>query len=140
MSFAPYVFYSGNCEKAFTFYHQVLGGDLQIMKVSDAPGGADAMPGLAPDAVMHAALVFPSGMFMGSDDPTGDDGPKSGIAVAYTAETAAEAERVFNGLSAQGVVTMPFEGTFWSAGFGAFTDQFGVNWLIDTDEQPAAAE
>ena len=36
-----------------------------------------------------------------------------------------------------GEVTMPWEPTFWSAGFGALRDKFGVGWMIGSDEPPA---
>lgn len=35
-----------------------------------------------------------------------------------------------------GEVTMPFGATFWSPGFGACTDRFGVPWMVDTEPAP----
>jgi len=45
----------------------------------------------------------------------------------------AEAERLFNALSENGNVSMPFQKTFWSPGFGMCVDQFGIPWMINTE-------
>jgi PhnB protein len=42
-----------------------------------------------------------------------------------------EATRLFNGLSAGGNVEMPLEDMFWGAYYGAFTDKFGIRWMIN---------
>ena len=136
MSINPYLFYSGDCADAFRFYQQVLGGELQVMTNADTPPGVEQMPGATPDQVMHASLTLPDALLMGSDDPTGDGGRKAGVAVAYTAPDADSARRIFDALSAGGEVQMPFEATFWSKGFGAFLDRFGVPWMVDTAGEP----
>ncbi|MFP5326180.1 MAG: VOC family protein, partial [Acidimicrobiia bacterium] len=69
---------------------------------------------------------------MGSDDPTGDGGPKVGVAVTYTALDEEEARRVFEALADGGQVFMAFEPTFFSKGFGSCMDRWGVNWMVDT--------
>jgi PhnB protein len=33
-------------------------------------------------------------------------------------------------------VTMPFEQTFWSPGFGMCIDRYGIPWMVNTDQQP----
>jgi PhnB protein len=136
MTINPYVFFNGDCAEAFRFYQQVLGGDLQIMTNAEAPSDADSMPGAKPDHVMHASLTLPDALLMGSDDPTSDGGPKVGVGVAYTAPDPDSARRIFEGLSAGGEVQMPFAATFWSRGFGAFLDRFGVPWVVDTAGEP----
>jgi PhnB protein len=132
MSVNPYLFFSGDCAAAFQRYQQVLGGELQIMTHAELPEGAEPMPGAEPHHVMHASLSLGDGLLMGSDDPTGDGGPKVGIAVAYTASDVQQAKQVFEQLSEGGEMSMPFAPTFWSPGFGACTDRFGVQWMVDT--------
>lgn len=136
MSFSPYVFFSGNCAEAFQRYHEIFGGELQIMTHEQLPPDADPMPGAEPHHVMHAAITLGEGVLMGSDDPTGDDGPKLGVAVTYTAPTPEEARKVFDELFGDGEVMMPFEATFFSKGFGAGADRFGVQWMVDTAGEP----
>lgn len=131
----PYLFFSGDCAAAFARYHEIFGGDLEVMTHADLPEEAEPMPGAEPHHVMHAALTFDDAMIMGSDDPTGDGGPKTGVAVTYTAPDEASAKRVFEALSDGGEVTMPFESTFWSSGFGACNDRFGIPWMVDTADE-----
>lgn len=139
MSFHPYVFFSdGQCAEAFRRYQQIFGGELQVMTNADVPEGIDAMPGASPEHVMHAAIQVGGGLLMGSDDPTGDGGPKVGVAVTYTATDEQEGERVFEALSEGGQVFLPFGPTFFSKGFGSCVDRFGVNWMVNTQEGDGA--
>lgn len=138
MSFVPYLFFSGNCAEAFQRYKEVFGGELQVMTFADLPEGEESMPGAQPEHVMHAALSVGDAWIYGSDDPTGDGGPKLGIGVTYSAPDVAEAKRIFDELSDGGEVTMPFEATFWSPGFGSCNDRFGVPWMVDTTTEQSA--
>jgi PhnB protein len=45
----------------------------------------------------------------------------------------AEADRLFNGLSAGGNITMPIADAFWGDYFGMFEDKFGINWMVSYD-------
>lgn len=130
MSFDPYLFFSGNCAEAFAFYGDVFGTAPQIMTAGDLPPGEEPMPGSDTSSVMHASIEIGGSYLMGSDDPTGDDGPKRGFSVSYTAADTADATRVFEALVAGGSATMPLEETFWSPLFGMLTDRFGVAWMI----------
>lgn len=137
MSFHPYLFFSGDCAAAFQRYHEIFGGDLQVMTNADLPEGVDRMPGAEPQHVMHASLTLgESRLLMGSDDPSGSGGPKVGISVAYVAPDEGEAKRVFDALVDGGETTMPFGTTFWSRGFGMCTDRFGIPWMVDTVGEP----
>lgn len=131
MSIHPYLLFTSSCREAFEFYQQVLGGELTISAFSDVPEEA-RMPGVDPNLVMHASLTLGSDILMGSDDPTGDGGPKTGFAVAYVSDNYAEGERALSALANGGEVTMPFSETFWSKGFGMCTDRFGISWMVDT--------
>ena len=59
-------------------------------------------------------------------------GPPSfeGFSLSLTVPDKAQADRVFNGLSAGGQVTVPLGKTFFSPRFGMLTDRFGVGWII----------
>ncbi|GAB10672.1 hypothetical protein GOARA_061_01120 [Gordonia araii NBRC 100433] len=137
MPFHAYVFYSGDCAEAFERYREVFGGELTIMRNGDAPPDA-RMPGTSDDTVMHASLKVGDGLLMGSDDPSGDGGPKVGFTVAYTAPDIATANRVFEALVDGGEAIMPMQATFWSSCFGMCTDRFGVPWMVDTDAEPSS--
>ena len=135
MNVSPYLFFSGGtCGEAFRRYHEILGGELEVMTYADLPEGEDQMPGAEPHHVMHAAIRLGDGLLMGSDDPTGDDGAKTGVAVSVSAPDDTEGKRMFEALAEGGEVQMPFGPVFWSSGFGACIDRYGVSWMVDVAE------
>ena len=132
MSIDDYIFYSdGKCAEAFKRYQEIFGGELTIMPMKDVPED-QRMPGSTDDTVMHAALTFDDTLLMGSDDTTGDGGPRLGIALSYTAADLATADTVFAALADGGEIQMPLGPTFWSEGFGMCLDRYGVPWIVDT--------
>jgi len=98
------------------------------------------------DWLMHCWLEAGDQALMGADMAPefapNIDKPKNGFDVTFHSEDAAEARRVFDALSQGGKVTMPFAETFWSPGYGALTDQFGIPWMVNAipgpDWKPAA--
>lgn len=46
-------------------------------------------------------------------------------------DSKAEADRLFEGLSEGGNITMPLADMFWGAYYGSCTDKYGVNWMIN---------
>lgn len=135
MSFNPYLFFSGDGAAAFARYHEIFGGQLDVMTNAEAPEDS-RMPDAGPDTVMHAALTVGDALLMGSDDPSGTGGPKVGSSVAHTAPDVAEARRIFDALADGGETTMPFGATFFSEGFGMCTDRFGVPWMVIAAGEP----
>ncbi len=132
MSFNVYLFFSGDCADAFAFYSDVFGVEARVMTNSDLPPDAEPMPGASPTDVMHASIDLGDSHLMGSDDPTGDGGARSGFSVSYTAPDVDTAAQIFEKLGAGGTVTMPLTPTFWAPAFGMLTDRFGIPWMIDT--------
>lgn len=131
MPLYPYLFFSGTAREAMTTYQQILGGELEVMAVSDMPPGEDPGMEMAPDAVMHAALTLDGGeMILASDDPTGDAAGVKGVALHLSFEDLDRVRRVFDALSQDGEVQMPLEPVFWSPLFGACVDRFGVSWML----------
>ena len=131
----PYLFFTGTCRQAMTRYHEVLGGQLDVMTAADMPAGAEPPPGPPnPDMVIHAALTLDAGdLLMASDDPTGDGTGVKGMAVNLTLADPDEATRIFEALAEGGQITMPLGETFWSPRFGMCTDRFGTSWMVNVD-------
>ena len=137
MAFHPYLFFGGTCRDAFTRYEEIFGGELFLLRMGDAPSD-EPVPEDKADLVIHAAITIGDALLMGSDDPTGDGGPKVGSAVVYTSDDAGKGEAIFAKLAEGGEITGPFGPTFWSKGFGMCTDRFGVPWMVDTAGEPPA--
>jgi PhnB protein len=84
---------------------------------------------------MHIHLSVGDQAIMGADSPPDQYKKPTGLNVAIHVKDSATAERIFNALAEGGTTTMPFQKTFWSAGFGMCVDQFGIPWMVNT-EQP----
>jgi PhnB protein len=140
MAIRPYLAFAGNCREAFTRYQQILGGELVLLSMADAPAEAGSPPpGVNPDAIMHAALMAPDGLLMGADDPSGNfDGNVHGMCVNLALSDPSEAKRAFDALSDGGQVQMPLGETFFAPAFGMCTDRFGTPWMVMVD-MPAAS-
>ena len=136
MQINPYLNFNGQCEAAFKFYEQVLGGKITFMMTWGEMPGADQFPAESHKLIMHATLGICAGVLMGADSPPGRYQQPKGINVSLHLKDIAEGERIFNALADSGTIQMPFEKTFWSPGFGMLIDQFGIPWMINC-EQPA---
>ena len=136
MAFIPYLNFDGTTREAFTRYQEIFGGELLIMTGADAPTteeqGADGVPPEMADMVIHAALTVGDDVLMASDTPPGSGLVVQGTYVNHTAPTVDEARRVYDALMEGGEAEMPFEATFFSAGFGVLRDRFGTLWIVDT--------
>jgi PhnB protein len=135
-SFNPYLNFSDNCEEAFEFYKSVFGGDFfTILRFKDMP--PEPMAESEAEKIMHVALPVGQGtMLMGSDVPEAMGPVITGtnvFSIAISADSEAEATRLFNKLSAGGQATMPLDKAPWGAYFGMLTDKFGVQWMVNYD-------
>jgi PhnB protein len=134
MQLNPYLNFDGQCEAAFKFYEQVLGGKITFMMTWGEMPGADQFPAESHKLIMHATLSVGTGVLMGADAPPGRYQQPKGINVSIHLKDIAEGERIFNALADNGTVQMPFEQTFWSPGFGMLIDQFGIPWMINCEQ------
>ena len=131
----PYLNFPGNTEEAFNFYKSVFGGEFTVLQRFKETPVAEQMPANEQDKIMHIALPIGNGnTLMGTDtlesmEQTLTQG--NNLSIAIQVESEAEADKLFNGLSAGGQVTMPLEKVFWGAYFGMCTDKFGVQWMVN---------
>ena len=133
MKMNPYLTFDGQCEEAFKFYAEVLGGKIDAIMPFKGTPAEEHMPPESRDKVMHASLTFEGGVLMGTDAPPAYRRPMQGMSVSLHLPDPQEAERLFTALAEGGTVTMPMEETFWAQRFGAVTDRFGTPWMINCD-------
>lgn len=132
----PYLNFNGQCAEAFRFYEQLLGGKIDSMFTFGESPMADQMPPEMHDRVLHASLkVGDHFLLMASDSPPDRHQTPQGLWVSLHIEEMAEAERTFNALAEGGTVVMPFEPTFWAAGFGMAIDRFGIPWMLNVEHK-----
>ena len=133
----PYLNFNGNCEAAFEFYKSIFGGEFAtVMRFKETPAEIMEVSAGEAEKIMHMALPIGQGtMLMGSDVPEamGAVTPGDNFAIVISADSEAEATKVFNKLSAGGQVTMPLDKAFWGDYFGMLTDRFGVQWMVSYD-------
>ncbi|MEL1243654.1 VOC family protein [Flavobacterium sp. DGU11] len=133
----PYLNFNGNTEEVFTFYRSVLGGEFaMVMRFRDTEG-CEHMPEDEKDGIMHIALPVGSSVIMGTDVPKSMEQVVNGTSVSLCVhmDSREEADRIFNGLSEGGKVTMPMEDMFWGDYFGSFFDKYGIQWMISFSTQ-----
>lgn len=132
----PYLTFNGNCEEAFTFYKSVFGGAFPFMgRFKDMPPmDGKSVPKEEEDKIMHVSLpISKETSLMGSDASLAfGPAPVAGtnFSLSVNADSEAEADKIFNALSAGGKVTMPMSKTFWESYFGMLTDKFGISWMV----------
>ncbi|PQV52756.1 VOC family protein [Paraburkholderia sp. BL21I4N1] len=135
MSVQPYVFFNGRCEEALDYYTEKLGAEVLLkMRYKEAPPDPNNPPraGLE-EKIMHASIKMGSTIWMASDGHCDPTAKMDGFALSLTAEPAV-AEKYFNALADGGQVTLPFQPTFWSKGFGMLVDRFGLMWMVTLPE------
>jgi len=133
MQMSPYLIFNGTCAEAFPFYERVLGGRIVMMHCTGDDSATRSAGAKSQGKVVHARLQLGDCSLLGSDAADGDE-PAGGRTVYVAISVpAAEAERIFKALADRGQVTMPFENTFWSPGFGMLIDRFGTPWMVNTD-------
>lgn len=124
----------GRAREAVEFYQSVLGGELTLSTFGEM--GTEGPLG---EQVMHAQLETPAGFtLMVADAPPemvqvtlGDN-----ISVSLSGDDAEELRGWFNALAEGGRVNMPLEKQVWGDEFGAVTDRFGINWMVNIAGSP----
>lgn len=138
MQVQPYLFFSGRCEEAMTFYGEALGAQVTYkMRFNEAPDqeGSAAMPQEWGEKIMHANVTMGENEVMMSDGMPGMPAQTfTGFSMSVTAKTLAEAQQRFDALSVGGQPMMPLQKTFWTEGFGMVQDKFGVPWMVNVVE------
>jgi PhnB protein len=130
MKLYTYLNYGGNCEQAFRFYEQHLGGKMSmIVKHGDEPGG-QATPAELKGTVLHARLMLGETDLMGSDVPPSRFQPMRSAYLSLLVDSVEEAERIYALLSEGGEIFMPMAETFFAYRFAMLRDRFGTSWMI----------
>lgn len=133
----PHINFNGNAEEAFTFYKSVFGGEFAtIMRFKDLASEEFVVAETEANKIMHIALPIGNSVLMGNDVPeilgrTNENENRSKIVIS--AESKEEADKLFNGLSAEGQIEMPISDSPWGSYFGMFRDKYGIEWMIDFD-------
>ena len=134
-----YLNFSGKTEEAFNFYRKVFGTEFSMgfKRMGEIPPGPE-MPKLSDaekNLVMHVELPILGGHVLMGTDTIESMGHKlvvgTNVSISLEPDTRVETERLYKALSAGGKVSMELQDMFWGAYYGAFTDKFGVQWMVN---------
>jgi len=137
-----YLQFDGNCETAFTFYKDVFHSEfLGVFRYNDIPQreGIPSVPEKDLNKIENISIrINEQFILMGADTPPFGEFPYTkgnNFSIYLEADSKEEAERVFNGLSHNGITLMPLQMAHWGDMFGMCTDQFGVSWMINFSDK-----
>ena len=137
MQLNTYLNFGGECEEAFRFYEQHLGGKVtMLMRHGEMPGGSPAGPAWR-DKVLHARMTLGGTDLLGADVDHVRFQPMRSAYLTLTVDSNSEAERVYGVLSESGEVFMAMSESFFAHRFAMLRDRFGTNWMLLHPKQPA---
>jgi PhnB protein len=130
MKLTTYLNFGGNCEEAFRFYAEQLGGKVTFtMRFSELPDNG-GQPAEKANLILHSTLELGETILQASDTPGGQWQPMRSAYLALRTDSDAEAERTFAVLSPGGEIFMVMQETFFATRFAQLRDRFGINWMI----------
>jgi PhnB protein len=133
----PWINFNGNAEEAFNFYKSVFGGEFtKITRFKDLSSPEFPVAEKEANKIMRIALPIGKNILIANDVPesvgqVSENENRSKILIGT--ESKAEADKLFNGLSAGGAVEMPIADSPWGSYFGMFRDKFGIEWMVEFD-------
>jgi len=130
MKLYTYLNFGGNCEQAFHFYEQRLGGKVTVMLTHAQQPNADDVPADWRNAILHARITIGETELLGADVPPERFQPMRSAYLSLLLDSSQEAERVYALLSENGEIFMPLAETFFAFRFAMLRDRFGVSWMI----------
>lgn len=131
-----YLYFRGNCEKAFDFYKSIFGGEYKFIgRYKDISQEARAnFPHCTDEQIMHVSLpISKETTLMGADLINSNEEiseTKNGFSLYLHVDNKDEAERIFDALTNDGDVIVPIANQFWGSYYGQCVDKFGISWKI----------
>jgi PhnB protein len=130
MQLHTYLNYGGNCEQAFRFYEQQLGGKITFLMRHGEQPGPSQLPAEWNGKILHARLSLGGTDLLGADIPPDRFQPMRSAYLTLTLASTDEAERVYALLTDGGEIYMPIAETFFAHRFAMFRDKFGTSWML----------
>jgi PhnB protein len=129
MKLRTYLNYGGNCEQAFRFYEQHLGGKITTLVRYREQPGAQVPPDRQND-VLHVRMTLGETELLAADVPPDRFQPMRSAYLALSVGTPDEAERIHALFADGGEIFMPMQETFFASRFSMLRDKFGTSWMI----------
>jgi PhnB protein len=130
MKMYTYLNYGGNCEQAFRFYEEHLGGKITMMMTHGEQPDASQTPPERKKTILHARITLGGTELAGADVPPERFQPMRSAYLTLAVDSTEEAERIHALLSEGGQIFMPMAETFFAIRFSMLRDKFGTSWMI----------
>ena len=130
MQTTPYLYFKGSCEAALHFYEACGLGTIKELRRYEGTPLAERDGPEWREKIIHSVFEGPGLRLCASDGP--DSEPMKGCALFLELDEPAAAGKLFDALSAEGRVTVPYKLQFWGDHYGNFTDKFGVQWAVSS--------
>lgn len=135
----PYLtFGDGECREAFGFYAECLGGTIDQMLTWGELPMEEEISEPRREQLAHASLRIGGLTLAGVDSDEQNAAAKSAGHVILNFATPEQTQAAFAALSPGGTVHMQPAATFWSVCFAVLTDRYGVQWMLNCEQAPAA--
>jgi PhnB protein len=142
---STYLNFARSTEEAFRFYATVFGHEiraLQRFREMPAMDGAPPIQEADLDLLVHVELEILGGHVLKGTDAPESMGFKlnlgNNVHISLEPDTFQEARALMDKLSVGGQITMPLQPMFWGAAFASFTDQFGLQWMLNCPNPTAS--
>lgn len=130
MSLSFHIDFNGQCEEAFRFYAEHLGGRIGTMlKVRDSPVAATS--GAHGEQIVHANICIDGVELAGADVDSCRYAKPAGFYVLIGVDSEDKVKLFFSALQTGGHVVLAPQRTFWSPCYAIVIDRFGVPWKIN---------
>jgi PhnB protein len=130
MSLSFHIDFNGQCEEAFRFYAEHLGGRIGTMlKVKDSPVPAKFES--HGEQIVHANICIDGVELAGADVDPDRYAKPAGFYVLIGVDSEDKVKLFFNALQTGGQVVLAPQRTFWSPCYAIVIDRFGVPWKIN---------
>src|SRR4030095_3181494 len=117
MQLHTYLNYGGNCEQAFRFYEQHLGGKItMLMRTREQTDQTTVAPEWK-NAVLQSRMSIGGTELSGADIPPDRFQPMRSAYLTLTLNSVGEAERIYALLTDGGQIFMPMAETFFASRF-----------------------
>ena len=132
----PWINFNGNAEEAFAFYKSVFGGEFtKVIRFKDIASAEIPVPEKEENKIMHIALPIGNNTMLTANDVPEVMGrvneQENRSKILVSTESKEEADRLFTGLSAGGIVEGPIGDSPWGSYAGMFRDKYGIEWIIE---------
>ncbi len=139
-----YLNFPGTTEEAFMFYRSVFKTEFVgrgIQRFGDIPAetGHPPVPDSMKKLILHVELPITGGHILMATDAPKEMGftltQGNNMHICVEPEGREEAKRIFDELADGGRVTMALQDMFFGSYFGELTDKYGINWMINHQNQ-----